>query len=105
MIELSELHDAAQQGLPRRSAAPARDAAWQLAAEMGWLMMPLPEDAGGLGLGRDASAAIHFEMGRVLGTAPLIPALLTVQALGAASELADKRELDRARLRAANISP
>ena len=58
---------------------------------MGWLMMPLAEDAGGLGLGRDASAAILFEMGKVLGTAPLVPALLTVKALGAASELADKQ--------------
>ncbi|MFD1959339.1 hypothetical protein ACFSHP_10140 [Novosphingobium panipatense] len=35
---------------------------------MGWLIVRLPEDAGGLGLGREASTAIHFEMGRVLAT-------------------------------------
>jgi alkylation response protein AidB-like acyl-CoA dehydrogenase len=57
---------------------------------MGWLLLPLPEDAGGLGLGCDAAAAIHFELGKVLSTAPLIPALLTVQALAAADELADQ---------------
>jgi alkylation response protein AidB-like acyl-CoA dehydrogenase len=91
MIELSELRDAASKAFPVDQLRPARDAAWSLAAEMGWLMMPLAEEAGGLGLGRDASAAILFEMGRVLGTAPLIPALLTVQALGAATELADKQ--------------
>ena len=91
MIELSELQGAAQKAFPAGQLRPARDAAWQLAAEMGWLMMPVPEDAGGLGLGREATAAILFEMGRVLGTAPLIPALLTVQALGSATELADKQ--------------
>ncbi len=91
MIELSELRDSAQKAFPADQLRPPRDAAWQLAAEMGWLMMPVAEEAGGLGLGRDASAAILFEMGRVLGTAPLIPALLTVQALGAATELADKQ--------------
>ena len=91
MIELSELRDAASKAFPADQLRPARDAAWTLAAEMGWLMMPVAEDAGGLGLGRDAMAAIVQEMGRVLGTAPLIPALLTVQALGAATDLADQQ--------------
>ena len=90
MIERSELHDAAQKAFPRDALKPDRDASWKLAAEMGWLMLPLPEDAGGLGLGRDAAAAIHFELGRVLASAPLIPAMATVQALGASDALADK---------------
>lgn len=97
MIERAELHDAAQKAFPADALKPARDASWQLAAEMGWLLLPLPEDAGGLGLGRDASAAIHFELGRVLSGAPLIPALLTVQALAASEGLADKASwLERA---------
>ena len=91
MIELSELRDAASKAFPADQLRSPRDAAWALAAEMGWLMMPVAEDMGGLGLGRDAMAAILCEMGRVLGTAPLIPALLTVQALGAASDLADQQ--------------
>ena len=90
VIERSELHDAAQKAFPRDALKPDRDASWKLAAEMGWLMLPLPEDAGGLGLGRDAAAAIHFELGRVLSRAPLIPAMATVQALGASDTLADK---------------
>lgn len=90
MIERSELHDAAQKAFPRDALKPERDASWKLAAEMGWLMLPLPEDAGGLGLGRDSAAAIHFELGRVLGTAPLIPAMAVVQALGESTTLADK---------------
>ncbi len=91
MIELSELQDAASKAFPADQLRPERDAAWQLAAEMGWLMMPVSEEAGGLGLGRDASATVLCEMGRVLGTAPLISALLTVQALGEASELTDQQ--------------
>jgi alkylation response protein AidB-like acyl-CoA dehydrogenase len=89
-IERSELHDAAQKAFPADALKPAREAAWPLIAEMGWLLLPLPEDAGGLGLGRDASAAIHYELGKVLSTAPLIPALLAVQALGLAEELPDQ---------------
>ena len=91
MIELSELRDAAVKAFPADKLRPARDQAWQLAAEMGWLMMPVAEEVGGLGLGRDATSAIVTEMGRVLGTAPLIPALLTVEALGMASGLADQQ--------------
>ena len=89
-IDRSELHDAAQKAFPADQLKPARETSWPLIAEMGWLLLPLPEDAGGLGLGRDSSAAIHFELGKVLSTAPLIPALLSVQALAAADELADQ---------------
>lgn len=96
-IERAELHDAAQKAFPADQLKPAREASWPLIAEMGWLLLPLPEDAGGLGLGRDSSAAIHFELGKVLSTAPLIPALLAVQALAAADELADQASwLERA---------
>ena len=90
MIELSELHDAAQKAFPRDALRPDRDQSWKLIAEMGWLMLPLAEDKGGLGLGRDAAAAIHFELGRVLCPAPLIPAMAAVQALGQADSLADQ---------------
>jgi alkylation response protein AidB-like acyl-CoA dehydrogenase len=90
VIERSELHDAASKAFPADALKPDRDESWKLVTEMGWLMLALPEDAGGLGLGRDAAAAIHFEHGKALGTAPLIPAMATVQALGAATELPDQ---------------
>lgn len=90
MIERSELHDAAQQAFGQQGIHFPRDEAWKLAAELGWLLLPVPEELGGLGLGLDASAAIHFEMGRVLGTAPLIPALTTITALVNAPDLADQ---------------
>lgn len=92
MIELSELQDAAQKAFPADKLVPARDEAWKLVAEMGWLMIELPEELGGLGLGRDASAMIHFEMGRVLSSAPLIPALLGLQGIAASTTLANQAD-------------
>lgn len=90
MIELSELHDAAQKAFPADKLSPDRNASWSLVAEMGWLMLRIPEDEGGLGLGREASSAIHFEMGRVLSRAPLIPAELGLHAVLASDGLVDR---------------
>ncbi|MET1754890.1 acyl-CoA dehydrogenase family protein [Novosphingobium sp. RD2P27] len=81
MIELNELQDAVQKAFPADKVIPERDASWALAAEMGWLMIRLPEELGGLGLGREASTMIHFELGRVLSSAPLIPAQLGLHAV------------------------
>ena len=89
MIELSELQDAAQKAFPADRLRPSRDESWSLIAEMGWLMIRVPEALGGLGLGRDASTAILYELGRVLSSAPVIPALLSIEALAAADSLAD----------------
>ena len=90
VIERQELHDAASKAFPADALKPNRDESWKLVTEMGWLMLSLSEEAGGLGLGRDSAAAIHYEFGKALGTAPLNPAMATVQAIGAATELADK---------------
>jgi alkylation response protein AidB-like acyl-CoA dehydrogenase len=92
MIELSELRDAAQKAFPADQLSPDRDASWALAAEMGWLMMRLPEELGGLGFDRSASTAIHFEMGRILSRAPLIPAQLGLHAMLASETLADRED-------------
>ncbi len=91
MIDLQELRDAAEKAFPRDALLPERDKAWPQVAELGWLMIELAEDDGGLGLGAEATAAILFEQGRVLSTAPLIPALLGLKAI-AASGLADKAD-------------
>jgi alkylation response protein AidB-like acyl-CoA dehydrogenase len=86
---LSELRDSAQKAFPADKHCPPRDVAWKIAAEMGWLMITLPEAQGGLGLGRNAAVAVHFELGRALSTAPLIPALLALEGIAAAEGLAD----------------
>lgn len=91
MIALDELRDSAEKAFPRDSLMPARDASWRQIAELGWLLVDLGETDGGLGLGPAASAAILFEQGRVLATAPLIPALLGLKAI-AASTMADRQD-------------
>jgi alkylation response protein AidB-like acyl-CoA dehydrogenase len=92
MIELAELQDAAQKAFPADALKPDRDASWALAAEMGWLMIRLPEELGGLGLGREASTMIHFEMGRMLSSAPLIPAQLGLHAVLESTVLPSREE-------------
>lgn len=91
-IDLAELQDSAQKAFPADKLIPARDPAWRSITEMGWLMIELPEALGGLGLGRDASCTLHFEMGRVLSSAPLIPALLALQAISASESLANRSD-------------
>ncbi|MFT4054691.1 MAG: acyl-CoA dehydrogenase family protein [Novosphingobium sp.] len=95
MIELNELTDAAQKAFPADALSPGRDESWRLVAEMGWLIVRLPEEDGGLGLGREASTAIHFEMGRVLATTPLIPAQLGLHAVAASQIPARTEWLER----------
>lgn len=84
MIELSELRDAACKAFPADRLMPPREEAWKLIADMGWLLIDLPEEMGGLGLGRSAAATVLFEQGRVLSTAPLIPAMLGLQGIALA---------------------
>jgi alkylation response protein AidB-like acyl-CoA dehydrogenase len=89
MITLSELRDSAHKAFPADALAPDREESWKRVTELGWLMIGLPEDKGGLGLGHEAEAAIHFEMGRVLSRAPLISAMLGLQAVAASTVLPD----------------
>lgn len=90
MIELNELRDSAQKAFPADQLIPAREESWKLIAEMGWLMIELPEEDGGLGLGPDATATVLYELGRVLSGAPIIPQLLTLRAIAASTRLADR---------------
>lgn len=90
MIDLQELRDSAQKACPAGKLAPPREEGWELATEMGWLLIELPEEQGGLELGRGATAAVLFELGRVLPAMPLIPALLALRGIAASPRLADK---------------
>ena len=92
MIELSELRDSAAKAFPAGSILPDRAQSWQLAAEMGWLLVDLPEELGGLGLGREAAGAIVQELGKVLCTAPLIPALLALRGIASAPDFNGKAD-------------
>lgn len=54
---------------------------WTQFAELGWLMLRLPEDRGGLGLGMSEYCALAHEMGRALVPEPLIGAIAALELL------------------------
>jgi len=81
---MSELHDAARQLLAGIGLAADEPTTWTHIAELGWLMVSLDEARGGLGLGLAGACALHMELGRALGTVPLLPALLAIDAIGQA---------------------
>jgi alkylation response protein AidB-like acyl-CoA dehydrogenase len=93
----AELRDATRKAFSANGLAPDFDASWNTVAEMGALMMAVPEDLGGLGLGREAVGVIHTELGRTLASGPAIAQMLVIEALSAADALADRQDLlDRA---------
>ncbi|MGL4566461.1 MAG: acyl-CoA dehydrogenase family protein, partial [Halioglobus sp.] len=76
--QVGELHDAARQVLGGAGLAADEQGTWSLISELGWLMVALAEDRGGLGLGLPGACALHMEMGRALARVPFIPALLAI---------------------------
>lgn len=79
--ELQQLTDAARQVVNGQGIAPDEQAGWQLVAELGWLMVAVPEAQGGLGMGPSALAALHLELGRGLGSVPFLPQILGIEAV------------------------
>lgn len=79
----AELQDAAAKAFDG-DLTPDAAHSWNLIADMGWLMMAVPEDQGGLGLGRAAVGVIHQALGRTLVAGPAIAQMLVIEALSAA---------------------
>lgn len=79
-----ELQDSARRAFGDLGLAADAEKSWSLIAEMGWLMMAVPEELGGLGLGGEAAGVIHTEIGRALVPGPGIAQLLVIEALAAA---------------------
>lgn len=76
----SELQDAAAKAFDG-DLTPDAAQSWSLITDMGWLMMAVPEDQGGLGLGREAVGVIHQALGRTLVAGPTIAQMLVIEAL------------------------
>ncbi|RJG54640.1 acyl-CoA dehydrogenase [Sphingobium terrigena] len=79
----AELQDAATKAFDG-DLTPDAAHSWNLITDMGWLMMAVPEDQGGLGLGREAVGVIHQALGRTLVAGPAIAQMLVIDALSAA---------------------
>jgi alkylation response protein AidB-like acyl-CoA dehydrogenase len=85
-LSRAELQDGARKALGEGAIAPDADKSWQQIADLGWLMLAVPEAQGGLGLGAEAIAAIHVELGRALVPGPAIAQMLVIEALAAAGQ-------------------
>jgi alkylation response protein AidB-like acyl-CoA dehydrogenase len=83
--ELQQLTDAARQVVSGHGIALDEQAGWQLVSELGWLMVAVPEEQGGLGMGPAALAALHQELGRGLGSVPFLPQILGIEAVAAST--------------------
>lgn len=92
-ISRAELEDAARRAFGESGLAQEAQQSWSLIAEMGWLAMTVPEELGGLGLGREAVAVIHSELGRALVRGPAIAQMMVITALSAADDLPERDEL------------
>lgn len=86
---MDELRDSARQVLDGLGPAAPEASSWPVLAELGWLMVAVPEELGGLGMGPAGTCALCTELGRSLGTIPFIPAMLSIDAV-CRSELADR---------------
>lgn len=54
---------------------------WTKAVDLGWTMISVPEEHGGLGLGIEALALLYEEAGRAAAPLPLLSTMLAVQAM------------------------
>jgi alkylation response protein AidB-like acyl-CoA dehydrogenase len=90
-IDRTELQDAARKMFPGDKLAPDAEKSWDLIVEAGWLGLSAPEALGGLEQGRPALSVLYAELGRVLAPVPFLPAMLAMQAICKAPELADRQ--------------
>lgn len=91
MLDPQELRDAIRDVLNDRRggvyATPGEDGfgfdreLWAQMAELGWLALAIPEDAGGLGLGVDHLAVLYEELGRDLSPVPMLTSVIVAQAI------------------------
>ncbi len=88
-VEFQELRDAVRQVVDGSELCGAEREYWQQCVELGWLMVSIPEELGGLGMGLSAAVATHLELGRGLCAAPYAAAVIAAEAI-ASSNLSDK---------------
>jgi alkylation response protein AidB-like acyl-CoA dehydrogenase len=90
-IDRTELQDSARRMFPGDKLAPAADKSWELIVEAGWLGLSAPEALGGLEQGRPAQGVLYAELGRVVAPVPFLPAMLAMEAVCRAPDLADRQ--------------
>lgn len=79
-FDLTELQESARQVLSGERVSVPEEATWTQVAELGWLMVAVPEELGGLGMNAQGPVILQTELGRKLSGAPYLPAVLAIEA-------------------------
>lgn len=80
-VELNELRDSVRQVVDGHEGYGAAAPFWSQCVELGWLMVGIPEELDGLGMGDAAATAVHLELGRGLSGAPAMTTMLAIDAV------------------------
>src|SRR5579862_415645 len=94
-VETVELRDSARRVLAGLGIAADEKKTWAQIVELGWLLISIPEELGGLGQGLDAACTLYTELGASLTTTPYLPAMLALDAICHGKEDARAALLDR----------
>lgn len=79
-VDLMELQESARQVLGGETVSVPEDATWAQVAELGWLMVAVPEELGGLGMNAQGPVVLQTELGRKLSGAPYLSGVLAIEA-------------------------
>jgi alkylation response protein AidB-like acyl-CoA dehydrogenase len=77
----AELQDSARKVLGGLGVPADGETTWRQIIELGWLLVSVPEELGGLGQGLAGASALYRELGSSLAAAPFLPAMLAIDAL------------------------
>jgi alkylation response protein AidB-like acyl-CoA dehydrogenase len=77
----AELQESARKVLSGLGVPADGEKTWRQIIELGWLLVSVPEELGGLGQGLAGACALYRELGGSLAAAPFLPAMLAIDAL------------------------
>lgn len=79
--EIVELQDSARRVLSGAGADATEGKLWPQVIALGWLLVSVPEELGGLGLPLSAACALYRELGAAVAPVPFLPAMLAMEAV------------------------
>jgi len=91
-VELSEIKESARQVANDVGIGASEDKTWPLILDLGLLLVAVPEESSGLGLGLPGACALYSELGASVTSGPYLASMLAIEAV-CRSALAEKESL------------
>lgn len=83
-LDPGELQDSARQALSDAGLPANEEKTSKFMVDLGWLLLSVPGDVGGLGQGLSAASALYLEMGRSLCSPAFLSSMLALEAMTSA---------------------